>query len=169
MVVAVGGYLLDLGTKTLVVARLDPEQPVRLLAGLVTLRLIRNPGAAFSLGEQFTIVFAVLSVAVLAFIVLRLVRAVGHRGWAVALGFLSAGVAGNLTDRLFRAPGPLHGHVVDFIQLPYWPIFNVADTCITTAAVMILVLTIVLGVGLRGECYVREGQRRTGGQPAKPR
>jgi len=138
-------------TKVLAVARLEPADPVALLGGLLTLRLIRNPGAAFSLGEQFTVVFAALALLVLAYVVGRLVPRLRHPGWAVALGLLCAGVTGNLADRLFRSPGPGRGHVVDFLQLPYWPVFNVADMCITSAAVLIVVLSVVRGVGLDGE------------------
>jgi signal peptidase II len=68
----------------------------------------------------------------------------------VALGLLCAGVAGNLSDRLFRSPGPFRGHVVDFLELPYWPIFNVADMCISAAAVLILLLAVVRNTGLDG-------------------
>lgn len=136
-------------------ARLEPAEPVRLLDGLLTLRLIRNPGAAFSLGEEFTVVFAGLALVVVAYVVLRLAPRVRHAGWAVGLGLLTAGVAGNLIDRLFRAPGVGRGHVVDFLQLPYWPIFNVADMCITASAVVIVLLSTVRGVGLDGERYRR--------------
>jgi signal peptidase II len=153
--VALTGLALDVLTKVVVVERLEPLVPVRLLGGLLTLRLIRNPGAAFSSGESFTAVFAVAAAAVLVFVVVRLAPRVGHLGWAVALGLLSAGVAGNLTDRLFRAPGVLRGHVVDFLQLPHWPIFNVADMCITSAAVLIMVLAVIKNVGLAGERYGR--------------
>ena len=149
-VLAVGGLLLDVLTKVLAVATLDPQEPVRLLGGLLTLRLIRNPGAAFSQGEGFAWVFAVAATLVLAYVLIRLVPRLGHRGWAVALGLLCAGVAGNLVDRLFRTPGPLRGHVVDFLQLPYWPIFNVADMCISTAAVMIVILAVIRGLGVDG-------------------
>jgi signal peptidase II len=92
---------------------------------------------------------------VLVFVLVRLVPRIGHPGWAVALGFLCAGVAGNLVDRLFRAPAVLRGHVVDFLQLPHWPIFNVADMCIDTAAVMIIILAVVKNVGLSGERHPR--------------
>jgi len=163
--VAVAGVATDTLTKRLVVARLDPESPVRLLGGVLTLRLIRNPGAAFSLGESFTFVFAVLSVAVLAFVVFRLAPALGHAGWAVALGLLCAGVSGNLTDRLFRAPGFLRGHVVDFLQLPRWPIFNVADMCITSAAVLIMLLSVVSNVGVNGERYQKSVAARPSPEP----
>lgn len=162
--VAVVGLAADVVTKVLVVERLDPEAPKRLLGGALTLRLIRNPGAAFSVGESFTFVFALLSLAVLVFVVVKLAPRLGHRGWAVALGLLCAGVSGNLTDRVFRAPGFLRGHVVDFLQLPHWPIFNVADMCITTAAVLIMVLSVVRNVGINGQRY----QKAVPSAPAAP-
>ena len=145
------GLTADLVTKTIMVARLDPEEPVRLLDGLVTLRLIRNAGAAFSQGERFTYVFGVTAILVLSFVIIRLVPRLGHVGWAVALGLLCAGVAGNLVDRLFRHPGVLQGHVVDFVQLPYFAIFNVADMCITASAGLIIYLSVIKGVGISGE------------------
>ena len=153
--VAAVGLGLDVATKIIAVNRLDPSEPIRLLGGLLTLRLIRNPGAAFSQGAEFTYVFAGVAVVVLAFVAIRLVPRLGHAGWAVALGLLFAGVAGNLTDRLFRSPGPFRGHVVDFLELPYWPIFNVADMCITGAAILIMVLAVVRNVGLDGSRAVR--------------
>jgi signal peptidase II len=162
--IAVTGVVLDVVTKVIAVDRLEPLVPVRLLGGLLTLRLIRNPGAAFSSGENFTLVFAIAAAAVLVFVLVRLAPRIGHPGWAVALGLLSAGVAGNLVDRLFRAPGVLRGHVVDFLQLPHWPIFNVADMCITSAAVLIMVLAVVKNVGLGGEHYARDEKRAA--QPA---
>ncbi|HEV2927601.1 MAG TPA: signal peptidase II [Propionibacteriaceae bacterium] len=148
--VAVVGLALDVVTKVIAVSQLEPGQPVRLLGGLLTLRLIRNAGAAFSQGERFTPLFAVVAVIVLAYVALRLVPRLGHTGWAVALGLLSAGVAGNLTDRLFRSPGVLRGHVVDFLELPHWPIFNVADMCISAAAAMVVVLGVIKNVGVDG-------------------
>lgn len=154
--VAVGGLTLDVVTKIIAVALLDPQRPVALLNGLLTLRLIRNPGAAFSLGEQFTYVFALLAAVVVVVVVVRFAPRIGHPAWAVALGLLVAGVSGNLADRIFRSPAPLRGHVVDFLQLPYWPIFNVADMCITGAAVLIMVLAIVKGIGLDGQRYTKE-------------
>lgn len=157
VLVGAGGLLLDQLTKLLAVRHLDPFDPPVLLGGLVTLRLIRNPGAAFSLGENLTIGFALLAAAVLAFILVRLAPRINHPGWAVALGLLVAGVAGNLTDRIFREPGFLRGHVVDFVQLPHFAIFNVADMCITSAAVLIMALAVVKNVGIGGERYARTG------------
>ena len=153
--VMVGGLTLDIVTKIIAVDRLEPAAPVRLLGGLLTLRLIRNPGAAFSQGETITPVFGIAAIGVLLFVILKLVPKLGHSGWAVALGLLCAGVAGNLTDRLFRQPGVLRGHVVDFFQLPHFAIFNVADMCITAAAVMIMILAVIKNVAVTGERYVR--------------
>ena len=148
--IAVAGLVLDVVTKVVAVDRLEPLVPVRLLGGLLTLRLIRNPGAAFSSGEGFTVVFGLAAAAVLVFVLVRLAPRIGHPGWAVALGLLCAGVAGNLVDRLFRAPGVLQGHVVDFLELPHWPLFDVADMCITSAAELIIVLCVGNKVAIDG-------------------
>jgi signal peptidase II len=153
--VAVAGLAADLVTKIIAVTQLEPLAPVRLLGGLLTLRLIRNPGAAFGQGQRFTYVFAIAGILVLCFVIIKLVPRIGHPAWAVAIGLLCAGVAGNLTDRLFRPPGALRGHVIDFLELPYWPIFNVADMCITAAAAMIIFLSIVKGINITGERHVR--------------
>lgn len=144
------GYGLDLLTKTLALAHLDPDNPPRLLGGLVTLQLIRNPGAAFSMGESLTILLTLIAVAALIGLLTWVVPRVRHIGWAVASGFLLAGILGNLTDRLFRPPGFARGHVIDFLQLPYFAIFNVADIFITSAAVIIVWLTMITKVGLDG-------------------
>jgi signal peptidase II len=154
--VALVGLGLDVATKIIAVNRLNPNDPIPLLGGLLTLRLIRNPGAAFSQGAQFTYVFAGVAVIVLAFVIIRLVPRLRHPGWAVALGLLCAGVSGNLADRLFRPPGPFRGHVVDFLELPHWPIFNVADMCISGAAVLIMVLAVVRNVGVDGSRAARD-------------
>jgi signal peptidase II len=160
--VAVAGLTADLVTKIIAVTQLEPLASVRLLGGLLTLRLIRNPGAAFSQGQRFTYVFAVAGIVVLTFVIIKLVPRIGHPAWAVAIGLLCAGVAGNLTDRLFRPPGVLRGHVIDFLELPYWPIFNVADMCITAAAIMIIFLSVVKGISITGQRHPRAGRRGAG-------
>jgi signal peptidase II len=136
--VAAGLYLVDVVTKAIAVAELPGRGRVPLLGDLLGLHLTRNPGAAFGTGTGYTIVFTLIA-AVAALIVLRVSRRLGSRTWAVALGALLAGVAGNLTDRIVREPGPFHGHVVDFLELPNWPIFNIADICINVAAVLIVI------------------------------
>jgi len=139
--VGVAGVLLviDQVTKIWAVAALTPGEPKHLLGSLLRLDLIRNPGAAFSTGTSHTEVFTALAL-VATIVVVWFGLRTRHLGWAVGLGFLFAGVVGNLVDRIFRAPSVFRGHVVDFLELPHWPIFNVADMCINVAAVVILVL-----------------------------
>jgi signal peptidase II len=131
-------YAADVVTKNLAVHLLDPGRPVEVLGPYLRLTLVRNPGAAFGTGTSWTVALSVVAIAAVV-TVLVLVRRVGSPGWAVALGLLLGGVAGNLTDRLFRSPGVLRGHVVDFLQLPNWPVFNLADISINCAAVLIVV------------------------------
>jgi signal peptidase II len=146
--VAAVGYAVDLTTKTLAVARLTDGSPVRVVGDLLRLDLARNPGAAFSTGTSYTVVLSLVAIAA-AGLVLWFARRLGSTGWSVALGLLLAGILGNLTDRVFRAPGFLQGHVVDFLQLPHWPIFNVADMCINVAAALIIVQA-VRGIAVSG-------------------
>ncbi len=146
--VALTGYLVDVGTKVLAVDRLAGKGTVDLLGSWFGLHLTRNPGAAFSTGTAYTEVLSVVSIVAVA-VVLYVSRRLGSRVWAVALGVLLAGVAGNLTDRLLREPGPMRGHVVDFLRFPNWPIFNVADVCINVAAVLIVVQAL-RGIGVDG-------------------
>ena len=150
LAVAVGavGLVVDVVSKELAVNRLDGKGSVPVIGELLQLRLVFNPGAAFSAGANFTLgisLVAVVAAVVIAYYVVK----VRHRVWAVALGLMLAGVLGNLTDRLFRPPGPLRGHVVDFFELPNWPVFNVADICINLAAVLAVVL-LVRGVRMDG-------------------
>lgn len=144
------GFGLDLITKTLAITHLDPYDPPRLLGGLLTLQLVRNPGAAFSMGESLTVLLTVIAATALVGLLGWVLPRVRHVGWVVASGFLLAGILGNLTDRLFRSPGFARGHVVDFLQLPYFAVFNVADMFITFAAVIIVWLTVITKVGFDG-------------------
>ena len=146
--IAALGYAVDVVSKVLAVARLTDRPPVPVVGDLLQLYLARNPGAAFSTGTSYTLVLTFVAIGAAA-AVLVASRRLASVGWAVGLGFLMAGILGNLTDRVFRAPGPLRGHVVDFLQLPHWPIFNVADMCINAAAAVIIVQAL-RGVSLDG-------------------
>jgi signal peptidase II len=143
VLIALAGLALDQVTKAMAVAWLDPMKPPKILGGLITFQLIRNPGAAFSMGENATVLFAVLAIVALVVVSVWLVPKVTSRTWAIATGLLLAGVAGNLTDRLLRPPGVMRGHVVDFIQLPYFAIVNVADICLTSAAVTMVIVSLI--------------------------
>jgi signal peptidase II len=122
---------------------------------------VRNAGAAFSTATGYTVVLSLVALGAIV-VVLTLARRLADPVWALALGLLLGGVLGNLTDRVFRDPGFLRGHVVDFIELPHWPVFNVADMCINVAAAIIVVQAI-RGVSLGGR---RTGARRSGEHPA---
>ena len=136
--VAVVFYGIDVVTKIVALDRLDGQDDVQVVGDLLQLHLTRNAGAAFSTGTQYTVLLTCIAIAAVC-VVLWLSRRLGNMVWAVALGFLLAGVAGNLTDRMLREPGPFRGHVIDFLMLPNWPVFNVADICINVAAGLILV------------------------------
>jgi signal peptidase II len=61
--------------------------------------------------------------------------------WAVGLGMILGGAMGNLVDRFFRSPGPLRGHVVDFLSIGWWPVFNVADPSVVGGAILLVTLS----------------------------
>ena len=154
--VAAAVYVADVITKIIVVATLKPDRPVWLISGLLDLNLTRNSGAAFSFGTGQTVVFTAIAIGVIIFI-LRTSRRLRSLPWAVTLGLLLGGAAGNLTDRLLRAPGVFRGDVVDWIQLPHWPVFNVADSCIVCGG-FLAVLLAARGIRLDGTRDVRAGR-----------
>lgn len=142
--VAVVVVLADLLTKVAVVANVEPGRPVRLLGGTVYLVLVRNAGAAFSLATGMTWLLTLVAVAVVIAII-RMAGRLRSTGWACGLGLVLGGALGNLIDRIFRAPGVLRGHVVDFVSVfsdrgQYWPVFNVADSCIVVGGILLVLL-----------------------------
>jgi signal peptidase II len=155
----------DVISKAVVVARLSHHPPVRLLGGLLTLRLIRNSGAAFSIGTSLTVVFTAIAVGVIIFI-LRTARRLRSTPWAITLGLLLGGATGNLADRIFRAPGPMRGWVVDWIQVPHWPVFNLADSAIVCGGVLAVLLA-VLGLRMDGSVD-RSGGPTPPDEPGSP-
>ena len=136
--VAVLAYAVDLASKIAAVELLSGRSPVEVVGSYFTLSLARNPGAAFSTGTAYTEVLTFASIAAVC-TVIWVARRLRSPVWAVGLGFLLGGVLGNLTDRLFRSPGPIRGHVVDFFTFPHFPVFNVADICINLAAATIII------------------------------
>src|SRR5699024_3290452 len=114
--IAAGALVLDVLTKVAVVATLEGGPAVRVLGGLVYLDVLRNAGAAFSLATGMTWVLALLAIGFVAGIV-WLAPKLRSTGWSIGLGLILGGACGNLVDRLFREPGPLRGHVRDFIPV----------------------------------------------------
>ncbi|GCE37159.1 Lipoprotein signal peptidase [Rhodococcus wratislaviensis] len=141
---AIAGTILatDLLTKILAVANIEPGRPVWLIGDLVSLRLVRNPGAAFSMATGMTWLLTLVAVGVVVGVV-RIGRTLRSPWWALGLGLVLGGALGNLVDRFFRAPGVMQGHVVDFVSVGWWPVFNVADSAIVCGAILLVVLTLV--------------------------
>jgi signal peptidase II len=140
--IAVFVITADVISKTIAVAKLTPYSHVRLIGSLLQLTLARNQGAAFNIGgTSITIVFTLIAAGVVTYI-LRTARNLHSVGWAVALGLLLGGATGNLLDRIFRSPGVFRGAVVDWIQLPHWPVFNLADSAICCGGVLIAILAL---------------------------
>ncbi len=156
LLLAVAAFVLvaDIVSKAVVVARMPGHAPIRLLGGLLTITYTRNGGAAFSIGTSMTIVFTAIALGVIVYI-LRAARNLRSIGWAVTLGLLLGGATGNLIDRIFRAPGWFQGHVVDWIELPHWPVFNLADSCIVCAGVLVVLLAL-RGIRLDGTRAAQE-------------
>ncbi len=129
-------YLADRLTKIWAEQRL-PGDPIEVITGVVTLRFATNPGGAFSFGQSAPWFFAAVTVLV---VVLITVTAFRHTSalTGLALGLVLGGALGNLTDRLTRGEG-FSGHVVDFIDLQVWPVFNLADAAIVAGAAALTV------------------------------
>ncbi|MBT2448453.1 signal peptidase II [Streptomyces sp. ISL-43] len=140
LVVAVLAYLLDLGSKMLVVAKLEHQPPIHIVGDLLKFEAIRNPGAAFGFGEAFTIIFTCIAATVI-LVIVRLARKLYSLPWAIALGLLLGGALGNLTDRIFRSPGVFRGAVVDFIAPAHFAVFNLADSAIVCGGILIVLLS----------------------------
>ncbi|MFD4695041.1 signal peptidase II [Streptomyces sp. NBC_00683] len=139
-VVAVVAYLLDLVSKMIVVAKLEHQEPIEIFGDWLKLDAIRNAGAAFGMGEAFTVIFTAIA-AVVIVVIARLARKLYSLPWAIALGLLLGGALGNLTDRIFRAPGVFEGAVVDFIAPAHFAVFNLADSAIVCGGILIVILS----------------------------
>ncbi|KUN86536.1 signal peptidase II [Streptomyces bungoensis] len=138
--VAAVAYALDLVSKMLVVAKLEHHAPIQVIGDWLELHAIRNPGAAFGFGAAFTVIFTLIAAAVIG-VIIRLARKLYSMPWAIALGLLLGGALGNLTDRIFRAPGVFEGEVVDFIAPKGFAVFNLADSAIVCGGILIVLLS----------------------------
>ncbi len=134
--VAIAAAAGDQLTKAVVSSRLGLGEAVDVI-GPFTIHHVRNTGIAFGLFSDATsIVVALTAVAIAALVVFFARSGRRHPLLPVAVGFVLGGSVSNLVDRLRL------GHVTDFLDLDYWPAFNLADTFI------------VVGVGLLFVCFV---------------
>lgn len=131
---------LDLLTKTLAVELLEPGVAVQVIGDNVELWLVRNSGAAFSMASGYTWILSIIALVVVVVIV-RYSGRLRSAWWVLGLGMVLGGAIGNLIDRIFRAPQPLQGHVVDFVKVGWWPVFNVADSAVVCGAILLVVLS----------------------------
>jgi signal peptidase II len=150
---------LDIVTKVLAVRWLTPGQPVPIIGETVTWTLVRNSGAAFSMATGYTWVLTLVATGVV-FGIIWMGRRLVSPWWALGLGMILGGALGNLVDRFLRSPGPLRGHVVDFLSIGWWPVFNVADPAVVGGAILLVALS------LFGFDFDTEGRR--GSAPAVP-
>ena len=133
-------FTLDLATKNWAESYLQFREPIRVIGDFLKLTYSTNSGAAFNLFGDATLLLSSLKLAVVGFIIF-FIRQITNPWWAAALGTLLGGVLGNLYDRILRPPGLWRGEVVDWIELPNWPVFNVADSAIVCAGILITILT----------------------------
>jgi signal peptidase II len=161
----------DIVTKVLAVALLEGEPPVELLGGLTYLVLFRNPGAAFSMATGMTWLLTIVA-AIVVIVIIRLAPKLRSAGWAFGLGLVLGGASGNLGDRLFRAPGPLRGLVVDFVSVlepdgSFFPVFNLADSSIVCGGILLMLLA-VIGIDYDGTRHRRSSSKDQSSSKEQP-
>ncbi len=138
MIAAIAAIVvIDQLTKIWAVAALS-NGPKRIIGDTVQLSLTRNGGSAFSRFQGITPVLAVAAIMV-SIVLARALHRATDRLLVTALALVLGGALGNLVDRIARSPGFLRGHVVDFVSVGWWPVFNVADSCVTIGAVLLVV------------------------------
>jgi signal peptidase II len=163
--------LLDLISKILVVAKLQDRPPVKLPTGYLWLTHARNSGAAFSFAEGATVLFTAVA-AIVIVVIVRTASKLRSTAWAISLGLVLGGAAGNLIDRVFRSPAPLRGQVVDWISLRtpdgrmLFPIFNLADSGIVCGGILAVLLA-VLGYEMDGT-HGQTSEPDPGAPPTQP-
>lgn len=136
---AAAGYLADRLTKVVVERTLAGEPPLEIIPRVLTFNYTTNSGGAFGIGRSAPWVFAGATIVVSVVIVAVSFR-LRRLPVAISLGLILGGALGNLTDRAVNGSG-LSGHVVDFIDLQVWPVFNLADTAIVVGAVLLALAT----------------------------
>jgi signal peptidase II len=141
--------VVDQVTKQWALGRLDRGRMIDLVWTL-RLRLTFNEGMAFGAGQGLGVVIGLLAIGIIVVLARQLGRDLDS-AHAVALGLIIGGAAGNLIDRLVRDEGLLRGAVVDFIDLQWFPVFNVADAAINIGAVLLIL------------AVLRESRRADGG------
>ena len=134
LVTAAFVIVADQLSKAWVVANLDPGERIAILGDILGIRLTTNPGGAFGLFPGATLFFFVASLAIVVVVVVWALRDLENPG---AFGMVLGGGIGNLIDRLVRPPAPMRGRVIDFLDLSFWPTFNIADSAIVLGVIVL--------------------------------
>ena len=139
--VAAAALIVDQLTKAWAMAALSNGQTIRVIPGLLSFTLVRNPGASLGMGSGATWVISLLAVVACVALAVAGVRTVSMK-WSVAISFAFAGALGNLIDRVMYADGFLDGKVVDFLNYG-WSVGNVADIYLVVAGVVLVILILM--------------------------
>ncbi|HJG91520.1 MAG TPA: signal peptidase II [Brachybacterium massiliense] len=141
-IAAIGAVIavIDQITKNWAVDSLPLLEPQPFIGEILQLTLLYNSGAAWGMGAEITPVVTCLQLVIVAGVIVFAVKAVRSPWYTAALGLIMGGALGNIHDRLLREPGPFRGAVVDFLELPNWPVFNIADMAVVGGAIMIVAL-----------------------------
>ena len=141
-IAAIGAVIavIDQVTKNWAVDSLPLLEPQPFIGEILQLTLLYNSGAAWGMGAEITPVVTCLQLVIVAGVIVFAVKAVRSPWYTAALGLIMGGALGNIHDRLLREPGPFRGAVVDFLELPNWPVFNIADMAVVGGAIMIVAL-----------------------------
>lgn len=145
IVVALGVLLVDQISKAWALVALDDGRIIDVFWTL-RLNLVFNYGMAFSRGTGIGPLIGVVAV-VVSVLLLRASRRAGSGFARVAFGLVVGGAIGNVVDRLFRGDAWMRGAVVDFFDLQWWPVFNVADMGVTVGATMLVVHSLFASEG----------------------
>jgi signal peptidase II len=138
LVLAVMVLLADQASKLWAISALADGERVSVIPGVIQLRLLFNPGGAFSIGEGATWVFTLAAAAAG---IAHVGRRLRSTAWTVALGALLGGATSHLLDRLFRPPGFARGHVVDFIDYGGLFVGNLADIALIGSCAFVVLLS----------------------------
>ena len=167
-IAAIGAVIavIDQITKNWAVDSLPLLEPQPFIGEILQLTLLYNSGAAWGMGAEITPVVTSLQLAIVAGVIVFAVKAVRSPWYTAALGLIMGGALGNIHDRLLREPGPFRGAVVDFLELPNWPVFNIADMAVVCGATMIVALG-VFGVASDPAHDEEDSSAEGTGEPAQ--
>ncbi|NYI55792.1 signal peptidase II [Corynebacterium tuberculostearicum] len=141
--VVIAVALVDQAVKQIMLSTLTEGEPLPVIGDWFRFTLLFNPGAAFSMGgEGSTWLFTTIQLVFVLGVAIAAPR-ITHSGQAVGLALIAGGALGNFADRIFRAPGFWFGHVVDYISVGSFAVFNIADAAITCGVVVFIIAMVL--------------------------